>query len=55
MPLFKEGLVDSQLLCECSRCFASKMFESVVGHPVEATIVRAIIRGSASCVYRVQY
>ncbi len=54
-PLFREGLVDSSLLCDCSRGFASRMFEFVLDHPVQTTIVQSVLRGANSCICRIDY
>lgn len=54
-PLFREGLVDSPLLCDCSRGFASRMFEFVLGSPVETSIVESVLRGGKTCVYQIDY
>jgi hypothetical protein len=54
-PLRKAGLIEAPLLCECSRGFASQMFGYVVEHEVKTEIVRSILRGATSCVYKVTY
>lgn len=53
-PLAKGGAVTSPLLCRCSEGFAELLFAAVVGRPVRATVVRSILRGDPSCVYRVE-
>jgi len=41
------------ILCDCSEGFAEKMFSSVVGHPVQASVTASILRGASSCQYRI--
>ncbi len=54
-PLVQSALIEHQtLLCHCSEGFAEQMFSSVVGQPVEATVLRSIMRGDPSCVYQVR-
>ena len=54
-PLVKRQIVkDSGTLCSCSEGFAEKMFTTVIGKPVNATVVQSILRGAPSCVYRIQ-
>lgn len=47
---------DSKLsaLCYCSEGFAEKMFSTVVGFPVSASVVSSILRGDKSCKYKIQ-
>jgi hypothetical protein len=42
------------ILCHCSEGFAERMFSAVVGRPVKAQVMQSILRGSSSCVYRIQ-
>jgi predicted hydrocarbon binding protein len=44
----------SATLCHCSEGFAERMFSAVIEKPVEAKVVRSILRGDQSCVYSVQ-
>lgn len=44
----------SATLCHCSEGFAEKMFSTVIEKPVEASVVRSILRGNKSCVYSIQ-
>lgn len=54
-PLVRLGMVKhSQLLCACSEGFAERMFSEVLGRPVRAGVVRSILRGGSSCVYRIE-
>jgi hypothetical protein len=53
-PLVRLGVVkDSRLLCACSEGFAERLFAGVLGRPVRASVVRSVLRGDASCVYRI--
>lgn len=55
-PLVRCGAVkDQSLLCSCSEGFATRMFSSVTGQPVQARVLRSILKGSSSCVYQVQF
>jgi len=54
-PLYKEGIIDNELLCDCSRGFARQMFSFVLGHDVEAEVVRSVIRRGKSCIYKITY
>ena len=54
-PLYKEGLLSEPALCECSRGFAEKMFQYVIGMEVEATIVQSILRKGTRCIYKIVY
>jgi hypothetical protein len=44
----------SEILCYCSEGFAGRMFSAVTGKAVTAQVVRSVLRGDASCVYRVE-
>lgn len=50
----KEKGVRSSILCYCSEGFAEKMFSTVVGHPVEATVISSIHRGNDRCKYEIK-
>jgi hypothetical protein len=52
-PVARLGQV-SGVLCYCSEGFAERMFSGVVGGPVQARVVRSILRGDKSCVYQIQ-
>jgi hypothetical protein len=45
---------DLGLLCYCSEGIAERMFSQVVGRPVRATVVSSILRGNATCRYRIE-
>jgi len=54
-PLVRCGAVkDQPLLCSCSEGFAARIFSGVVGQPVQTRVLRSILKGDPSCVYRVQ-
>jgi hypothetical protein len=54
-PLVRGGAVKNQpLLCSCSEGFAVRMFGGVTGKPVQARVLRSIMKGDPSCVYEVQ-
>ena len=54
-PLVRCGAVKNQsLLCNCSEGFAARMFSGVLGQPVQARVIRSILKGDPSCVYQVQ-
>ncbi len=44
----------SATLCHCSEGFAERMFAAVTGRAVRATVIRSVLRGDPSCVYRVE-
>jgi hypothetical protein len=44
----------SSILCYCSEGFAELMYSKVVGHPVHATVISSVIRGDASCQYKIK-
>lgn len=54
-PLLK-GAGDKKYpaICYCSEGFAEMMFSKVVGHPVKATVVKAVHRGDDTCIYRIE-
>jgi hypothetical protein len=52
-PLFNQGIITSENLCLCSEGFAERMFGFVLQNPVEAKVIRSIIRDKKSCVYQV--
>ncbi len=54
-PLYKEGLLNSPALCECSRGFAEQMFQYVLGKEVEASIVESVLRKGTRCIYKIRY
>ena len=41
-------------LCYCSEGFAERMFSTVCGFPVNATVISSIQRGNNKCVYRIE-
>lgn len=41
-------------LCYCSEGFAEKMFSTVAGHPVKATVISSIHRGNDRCKYEIR-
>jgi hypothetical protein len=41
-------------LWACSEGFAERMFSNVLGQPVQASVLRSILKGDPSCVYEVQ-
>ena len=52
-PLVQKGGIKNPLLCHCSEGFAKKMFSDVIGKPAKAQVVKSILRGDESCVYRI--
>jgi hypothetical protein len=53
-PLVRCGAVkDQPLLCACSEGFAARMFGGVTGKPVQAQVIRSVMKGDPSCVYQV--
>jgi predicted hydrocarbon binding protein len=51
----KEKGVRSSILCYCSEGFAEKMFSTVLGRTVKATVVSSILRGDKSCKYMIEW
>lgn len=49
----KEKGVRSSILCYCSEGFAEKMFSTVAGHPVTASVISSIHRGNDRCKYEI--
>lgn len=45
--------IGSSAMCNCSEGFAEKMFSTVFGHPVKAQVISSILRGDASCKYKI--
>ena len=45
--------IGSSVMCNCSEGFAEKMFSLVFGHPVEAHVISSVLRGDASCKYKI--
>ena len=54
-PLYREGLLSSPALCECSRGFAEEMFKYVIGTKVEASVVESVLRKGTHCIYKINY
>ena len=53
-PLVKGAAQDGlSILCDCSEGFAERMFSSIVGHLVKASVTASILRGASSCQYRI--
>ena len=53
-PLLRKGeQSDLSVLCNCSEGFAERLFGAVVGHPVRAEVTQSILRGAATCRYRI--
>ncbi len=46
-------LTGTSVMCNCSEGFAEKMFSTVFGHPVKAEVTSSILKGDASCKYKV--
>lgn len=44
----------SNVLCHCSEGFAQKMFSVVTGNKVEAEVIRSVLSGDKTCVYRIR-
>ncbi len=44
----------SPLLCECSSCYAKKMFSKVCRKEVSAVVKQSILRGGKSCIYEIK-
>ena len=42
-------------LCYCSEGFAEKMFSTVIGQPVSATVISSVQRGDKSCKYKIKF
>ncbi len=53
-PLARGGARLSPLLCHCSEGFAERMFSAVTGKAARATVIRSVLRGDPSCVYRIE-
>jgi hypothetical protein len=49
----KERRADLSVLCHCSEGFAERLFGAVVGHPVRAEVTQSVLRGGATCHYRI--
>ncbi len=45
--------IGSSVMCNCSEGFAEKMFSSVFGYPVKAEVITSVLRGDASCKYKI--
>lgn len=43
------------VLCYCSEGFAEKMFSTVIGQPVSATVISSVQRGDKSCKYQITF
>jgi hypothetical protein len=42
-------------LCYCSEGFAEKMFSTVIGQPVSATVISSVQKGDNSCKYQITF
>jgi hypothetical protein len=45
--------IGSSLMCNCSEGFAEKMFSTVFDRPVKASVISSVLKGDASCKYKV--
>lgn len=45
--------IGSSVMCSCSEGFAEKMFSAVFGHPIKAEVISSVLKGNASCIYRI--
>jgi predicted ArsR family transcriptional regulator len=45
--------IGSSVMCNCSEGFAEKMFSAVFGHPVKAQVISSVLKGNASCKYKI--
>jgi predicted hydrocarbon binding protein len=45
--------IGSSVMCNCSEGFAEKMFSTVFGHPVKAEVITSVLKGDASCKYKI--
>lgn len=45
--------IGSSVMCNCSEGFAERMFSTVFGQPVKAEVVSSVLKGDASCKYKV--
>lgn len=53
-PLVKTGGINNPSLCRCSEGFAKKMFAIVAGCSVDAKVVKSVLRGDKSCIYKIE-
>ena len=53
-PMVKQDeKIGSAVMCNCSEGFAEKMFSTVFGHPVKAEVISSVLKGDASCKYKI--
>jgi len=52
-PLVRAAAVNTPTLCNCSEGFAERMFGRVIGRPVRAKVIEAVLRGGKHCVYEI--
>lgn len=45
--------IGSSVMCNCSEGFAEKMFSAVFRHPVKAEVISSVLKGDASCKYKI--
>lgn len=50
-----EGKKISTLLCHCSEGFGKIMFSKVIGREVSTEVLKSILRGDKSCIYRIWF
>ncbi len=53
-PLVREGNIKNELLCRCSEGFNRRMFSAVAGNTVDVTVIKSVLRGDKSCVYKAE-
>ncbi len=46
--------VNTEAICYCSEGFAEKMFSTVIGVPVKATVISSLRKGDQTCIYRIE-
>lgn len=53
-PLVQNGNIKNTLLCKCSEGFNRRMFSAVAGSPAKVNVIKSVLRGDNSCVYRIE-
>ncbi len=53
-PLVEKGNIKNPILCRCSESFNGRMFGRVLEKDVDAKVVKSVLKGDKSCVYRIK-
>ena len=53
-PVVNEGLVSDELMCNCTKGFDKKMYETILKREVEITIIDSLLKNGKSCLFQIK-